>query len=94
MVSKEYWANLSDEDKSKIIRRFCEINDIGPDFDYAKVRDFSERVKQKYKESGIYRNNQFWEHPVLILELVDPLYGRNDIIMDVCQSRITQWREV
>lgn len=73
MVSKEYWANLSDEDKSKIIRRFCEINDIGPDFDYAKVRDFSERVKQKYKESGIYRNNQFWEHPVLILELVDPL---------------------
>ena len=40
MVSKEYWANLSDEDKSKIIRRFCEINDIGPDFDYAKVRDF------------------------------------------------------
>lgn len=64
MVSKEYWANLSDEDKSKIIRRFCEINDIGPDFDYAKVRDFSERVKQKYKESGIYRNNQFWEHPV------------------------------
>ena len=35
MVSKEYWANLSDEDKSKIIRRFCEINDIGPDFDYA-----------------------------------------------------------
>lgn len=27
MVSKEYWANLSDEDKSKIIRRFCEIND-------------------------------------------------------------------
>jgi hypothetical protein len=49
MVSKEYWANLSDEDKSKIIRRFCEINDIGPDFDYAKVRDFSERVKQKYK---------------------------------------------
>lgn len=36
MVSKEYWANLSDEDKSKIIRRF-------------------------------------WEHPVLILELVDPL---------------------
>ena len=61
MVSKEYWANLSDEDKSKIIRRFCEINDIGPDFDYAKVRDFSEMVKQKYKESGIYRNNQFWE---------------------------------
>lgn len=45
MVSKEYWANLSDEDKSKIIRRFCEINDIGPDFDYAKVGDFSERVK-------------------------------------------------
>lgn len=46
---------------------------FGPDFDYAKVRDFSERIKQKYKESGIYRNNQFWEYPVLILELVDPL---------------------
>ena len=49
MVSKEYWANLSDEDKSKIIRRFCEINDIGPDFDYAKVRDFSERVNRNIK---------------------------------------------
>lgn len=85
MVSKEYWANLLDEDKSKIIRRFCEINDIGPDFDYAKVRDFSERVKQKYKESGIYRFN---------IGIGRPSYGRNDIIMDVCQSRITQWREV
>lgn len=49
MVSKEYWANLSDEDKSKIIRRFCEINDIGPDFDYAKVRDFSEGLNRNIK---------------------------------------------
>lgn len=94
MVSKEYWANLSDEDKSKIIRRFCEINDIGPDFDYAKVRDFSERVKQKYKESGIYRNNQFWGTSCFNIGIGRPSYGRNDIIMDVCQSRITQWREV
>lgn len=49
MVSKEYWANLSDEDKSKIIRRFCEINDIGPDFDYAKVRDFLKGLNRNIK---------------------------------------------
>lgn len=49
MVSKEYWANLSDKDKSKIIRRFCEINDIGPDFDYAKVRDFLKGLNRNIK---------------------------------------------
>nr|DAJ07268.1 MAG TPA: hypothetical protein [Caudoviricetes sp.] len=73
MVSKEYWASLSDEDKSKIIRKFCEINDLGPDFDYSKVRAFFEEVKQKYKEAGLHRGNQAWEHPILVLELVDPL---------------------
>ena len=49
MVSKEYWANLSDEDKSKIIRRFCEINDIGPDFDYAKVGIFLKGLNRNIK---------------------------------------------
>lgn len=73
MVSKEYWASLSDEDKSKIIREFCKINNIGPEFDYAKVRAFSERIKQIYKEAGIIQFNKVCEHPVIVLKLVDPL---------------------
>ena len=30
-------------------------------------------VKQKYKESGINKSENAWEHPVIVLELVDPL---------------------
>lgn len=73
MVSKEYWSSLSDEEKSKIIQRFCEINGLGENFDYAKVKGFHEQIRKKYEEAGLCRPNQAFEHPVLVLELVDPI---------------------
>lgn len=74
MVSKEYWANLSDEDKSNLIRRFCKLHGLGPDFDYSELKRFHEEMKERYaNNTGLYRGNNPCENPVLVLKLVDPI---------------------
>lgn len=81
---KEHWNSLSDEDKSWVIKKFCENLGLGKDFDYSKVRDLHERVYGEYLKT----NNSFepFEHPVLVLELVDPIMA--DMILSWLNTRI------
>lgn len=63
MVDKEQWKKLSDEDKSYVIGKFCERLGLGKDFDYAKAREYHDRVN----------NTMSYENPVLVLKLIDPI---------------------
>lgn len=67
---KEDWANLSDEEKTRVIREF--MKQVGlENFDYTKTKASFDYLKKTQKEMSIDISN--WENPVLVLELVDPV---------------------
>lgn len=73
MVDKEQWEKLSDEDKSYVIGKFCESLGLGKDFDYAKAREYHDRVQEGYRQARLTNNNMAYENPVLVLKLIDPI---------------------
>nr|UWI27731.1 MAG: hypothetical protein [Bacteriophage sp.] len=73
MVDKEQWEKLSDEDKSYVIGEFCEKLGLGKDFDYAKAREYHDRVQESYRQARLTNNTMSYENPVLVLKLIDPI---------------------
>ena len=57
----EWWEKLSDEDKSYVIGKFCEELGLGKDFDYAKAREYHERVQEGYRQARLTNNTMAYE---------------------------------
>lgn len=66
MFTKESWAKLSDNDKTKFIRKFCEMHSLN-NFDYAKAKEFAEKMKNV---SCAFINNS---NPCIVLRNIDPI---------------------
>lgn len=67
---KEDWANLPDEEKTRVIREFMKHTGL-ENFDYTKTKTSFDYLRKTQKDMGVDLTN--WENPVLVLELVDPV---------------------
>ena len=86
MVDKEQWEKLSDEDKSYVIGKFCEELGLGKDFDYAKAREYHERVQEGYRQARLTNNTMAYENPVLVLKLIDPIMA--DMVLSWMYNKV------
>lgn len=63
-LTKENWESLTDDEKTQ------ELQKIIPGVDYAQYRKVYEKLKEVDRDwFGVF------EHPVLVLELIDPIMG-------------------
>ena len=69
MFTKESWSNLSDNDKTQFIRKFCELHHLN-DFDYTKAKENAEKLKDV---TGAFINV---DNPCIVLRNIDPILTR------------------
>ena len=66
-MHKEKWQSMTDEQKTAFMRNVFKTFDFGESFDYAKCREYYERMTDEHGTYGVYQN------PCVVLELVDPI---------------------